>query len=80
MLEGDSEKLVKIEGRLRKRVVRQDDALSLVANAIRRSHSGFADPNRTIGAFIFLGPTGVGKTETARALASSSTTTRPLSG
>jgi ATP-dependent Clp protease ATP-binding subunit ClpB len=70
MLEGESEKLVKMEERLRERVVGQDDALTLVANAIRRARSGLADPNRPIGSFIFLGPTGVGKTETARALAS----------
>jgi ATP-dependent Clp protease ATP-binding subunit ClpB len=70
MLEGESEKLVKMEDRLRARVVGQDEALNLVANAIRRARSGLSDPNRPIGSFIFLGPTGVGKTETARALAS----------
>jgi ATP-dependent Clp protease ATP-binding subunit ClpB len=70
MLEGESEKLVKMEDRLRERVVGQDEALTLVANAIRRARSGLSDPNRPIGSFIFLGPTGVGKTETARALAS----------
>ena len=69
MLEGEVKKLVKMEDRLRERVVGQDDALSVVANAIRRSRAGLSDPKRPIGSFIFLGPTGVGKTETARALA-----------
>ncbi|MFL5382346.1 MAG: AAA family ATPase, partial [Longimicrobiaceae bacterium] len=63
------EKLVQMEERLKSRVVGQDDALTLVANAVRRARSGLSDPNRPIGSFIFLGPTGVGKTETARALA-----------
>jgi ATP-dependent Clp protease ATP-binding subunit ClpB len=67
--ESESAKLVKMEDRLRSRVVGQDDALLLVANAVRRARSGLSDPNRPIGSFIFLGPTGVGKTETARALA-----------
>ncbi|MGA2754714.1 MAG: ATP-dependent chaperone ClpB [Terracidiphilus sp.] len=69
MLEGEVRKLVQMEDRLRERVVGQDDALSVVANAIRRSRAGLSDPKRPIGSFIFLGPTGVGKTETARALA-----------
>ncbi|MFQ5458240.1 MAG: ATP-dependent chaperone ClpB [Myxococcota bacterium] len=69
MMEGEVEKLLSMEDRLRLRVVGQDDALGLVANAIRRSRAGLGDPNRPIGSFIFLGPTGVGKTETARALA-----------
>ena len=69
MLEGEREKLVKMEERLEKRVVGQKEALEAVANAVRRSRSGLQDPNRPIGSFIFLGPTGVGKTETARALA-----------
>ncbi|KAF0219502.1 MAG: ATP-dependent Clp protease ATP-binding subunit [Geobacteraceae bacterium] len=69
MLEGESEKLIRMEERLKTRVVGQDDALVLVANAVRRARSGLSDPNRPIGSFIFLGPTGVGKTETARALA-----------
>ncbi|MGA2570033.1 MAG: ATP-dependent chaperone ClpB [Terracidiphilus sp.] len=69
MLEGEVKKLVTMEDRLRERVVGQDDALSIVANAIRRSRAGLSDPKRPIGSFIFLGPTGVGKTETARALA-----------
>ncbi len=70
MLEGEVKKLVEMEDRLRERVVGQDDALSVVANAIRRSRAGLSDPKRPIGSFIFLGPTaGVGKTETARALA-----------
>ncbi len=69
MLEGEMAKLVKMEDRLRLRVVGQEDALKLVANAVRRSRAGLADPKRPIGSFIFLGPTGVGKTELARALA-----------
>ena len=69
MLEGEVKKLVQMEDRLRERVVGQDEALSTVANAIRRSRAGLSDPRRPIGSFIFLGPTGVGKTETARALA-----------
>ena len=69
MLEGEVRKLVQMEDRLRDRVVGQDAALATVANAIRRSRAGLSDPKRPIGSFIFLGPTGVGKTETARALA-----------
>jgi len=69
MLEGEVTKLVEMESRLRERVIGQDDALKTVANAIRRSRAGLSDPKRPIGSFIFLGPTGVGKTETARALA-----------
>ncbi len=69
MLEGEVTKLVQMEDRLRERVVGQDAALTVVANAIRRSRAGLSDPKRPIGSFIFLGPTGVGKTETARALA-----------
>ena len=69
MLEGEVKKLVEMEARLRERVVGQDAALAIVANAIRRSRAGLSDPKRPIGSFIFLGPTGVGKTETARALA-----------
>jgi ATP-dependent Clp protease ATP-binding subunit ClpB len=69
MLEGEVKKLVEMETRLRERVIGQDAALSVVANAIRRSRAGLSDPRRPIGSFIFLGPTGVGKTETARALA-----------
>jgi ATP-dependent Clp protease ATP-binding subunit ClpB len=69
MLEGEVKKLVQMETRLRERVVGQDAALTTVANAIRRSRAGLSDPKRPIGSFIFLGPTGVGKTETARALA-----------
>jgi ATP-dependent Clp protease ATP-binding subunit ClpB len=69
MLEGEMQKLVQMEDRLRERVVGQDEALEAVANAIRRSRAGLSDPKRPIGSFIFLGPTGVGKTETARALA-----------
>jgi ATP-dependent Clp protease ATP-binding subunit ClpB len=69
MLEGEVQKLTQMEDRLRERVVGQDEALRVVANAIRRSRAGLSDPKRPIGSFIFLGPTGVGKTETARALA-----------
>jgi len=69
LLEGEVAKLVRMEDVLRQRVVGQDEALRAVANAIRRSRSGLSDPNRPIGSFLFLGPTGVGKTELARALA-----------
>jgi ATP-dependent Clp protease ATP-binding subunit ClpB len=69
MLQGEREKLVKMEGSLQERVIGQKEAITAVANAVRRSRSGLQDPNRPIGSFIFLGPTGVGKTETARALA-----------
>jgi ATP-dependent Clp protease ATP-binding subunit ClpB len=69
MLEGEREKLLKMEERLRQRVIGQKEAITAVSNAVRRSRSGLQDPNRPIGSFIFLGPTGVGKTETARALA-----------
>jgi ATP-dependent Clp protease ATP-binding subunit ClpB len=69
MLEGEVKKLVTMEDRLRQRVVGQDAALQRVANAIRRSRAGLSDPKKPIGSFIFLGPTGVGKTELARALA-----------
>jgi ATP-dependent Clp protease ATP-binding subunit ClpB len=69
MLEGEREKLLKMEERLTQRVIGQKEAITAVSNAVRRSRSGLQDPNRPIGSFIFLGPTGVGKTETARALA-----------
>ncbi|MBW1686369.1 MAG: ATP-dependent chaperone ClpB [Deltaproteobacteria bacterium] len=69
MLEGEQEKLLRMEDQLRLRVVGQDDALRAVSAAVRRSRVGLQDPDRPIGSFIFLGPTGVGKTETARALA-----------
>jgi len=69
MLEGEMQKLVHMEERLRGRVVGQEEALSKVSHALRRSRAGLSDPNRPIGSFIFLGPTGVGKTELARALA-----------
>ncbi|HET8783474.1 MAG TPA: ATP-dependent chaperone ClpB [Pyrinomonadaceae bacterium] len=69
MLEGEMQKLVTMEDRLGKRVIGQEEALTAVANAVRRARAGLQDPNRPIGSFIFLGPTGVGKTETARALA-----------
>jgi ATP-dependent Clp protease ATP-binding subunit ClpB len=69
MLEGEVEKLVHMEGRLRQRVVGQEDAILAVSNAVRRARAGLQDPNRPIGSFIFMGPTGVGKTELARALA-----------
>ncbi|MGE0452535.1 MAG: ATP-dependent chaperone ClpB [Vicinamibacteria bacterium] len=69
MLESEVERLLRIEDQLRKRVVGQDEALLLVANAVRRSRAGLGDPRRPIGSFLFMGPTGVGKTELARALA-----------
>jgi ATP-dependent Clp protease ATP-binding subunit ClpB len=69
MLEGEMQKLVRMEDNLRRRVIGQDEALEAVANAVRRARAGLQDPNRPIGSFIFLGPTGVGKTETAKALA-----------
>ncbi|HEY3914763.1 MAG TPA: ATP-dependent chaperone ClpB [Verrucomicrobiae bacterium] len=69
MMEGEREKLVKMEERLRHRIIGQDEAISAVSNAVRRARGGLQDPNRPIGSFIFLGPTGVGKTELARALA-----------
>ncbi len=69
MLEGEMQKLLRIEQDLHARVIGQDDAISAVANAVRRGRAGLADPNKPIGSFIFLGPTGVGKTELARALA-----------
>ena len=69
LVEGEIEKLLKMEERLHQRVVGQDDAIAAVSNAIRRSRAGLQDPDRPLGSFIFLGPTGVGKTELARALA-----------
>ncbi len=69
MLEGDMEKLVKMEDRLHNRVISQDEAIEAVANTIRRARAGLQDPNRPLGSFLFLGPTGVGKTELAKALA-----------
>jgi ATP-dependent Clp protease ATP-binding subunit ClpB len=69
MLEGEMQKLVTMEERLSQRVIGQKEALTAVANAVRRARAGLQDPNRPVGSFIFLGPTGVGKTETARALA-----------
>ena len=69
LLEGEMEKLVQMEDRLHQRVVGQDQAITAVSNAVRRSRAGLQDPNRPIGSFIFIGPTGVGKTELARALA-----------
>lgn len=69
MLEGEMQKLVSMEDNLRKRVIGQDEGLIAVANAVRRARAGLQDPNRPVGSFIFLGPTGVGKTETAKALA-----------
>jgi ATP-dependent Clp protease ATP-binding subunit ClpB len=69
MLEGEKEKLVSMEDRLGLRVIGQEEAISAVSNAVRRARSGLQDPNRPIGSFIFMGPTGVGKTELAKALA-----------
>jgi ATP-dependent Clp protease ATP-binding subunit ClpB len=69
LVEGEIEKLMKMEDRLHERVIGQDEAITAISNAIRRSRAGLSDPNRPLGSFIFLGPTGVGKTELARALA-----------
>jgi ATP-dependent Clp protease ATP-binding subunit ClpB len=69
LLEGETEKLIHMEERLHQRVVGQDEAVEAVANALRRARTGLQDPNRPIGSFVFLGPTGVGKTELAKALA-----------
>src|SRR5207245_9574923 len=69
LLEGEMQKLLRLEEELHKRVVGQDEAVTAVAEAVIRARSGLKDPNRPIGSFIFLGPTGVGKTELARALA-----------
>ncbi|MCK4985430.1 MAG: AAA family ATPase, partial [Desulfobacterales bacterium] len=69
MLEGERDKLVHMETRLHRRVIGQDEAVTAVSNAVRRARSGLQDPNRPIGSFIFMGPTGVGKTELAKALA-----------
>ncbi|PYR58271.1 MAG: type VI secretion system ATPase TssH, partial [Acidobacteria bacterium] len=69
LMEGEVQKLIHMEERLHKRVIGQDDAINAVANAIRRARAGLQDPNRPLGSFLFLGPTGVGKTELARALA-----------
>jgi ATP-dependent Clp protease ATP-binding subunit ClpB len=69
LMEGEIQKLIQMEARLHERVVGQDEAITAVANAIRRARAGLQDPNRPLGSFIFLGPTGVGKTELARALA-----------
>jgi len=69
MLEGERDKLLRMEGNLHRRVVGQDEAVTAVANAIRRSRAGLSDPNRPYGSFLFLGPTGVGKTELTRAVA-----------
>ena len=69
MLEGEVEKLLKMEDRLKKRVIGQDEAIQVVSDAVRRARAGLSDPSRPIGSFIFLGPTGVGKTELTRALA-----------
>src|SRR5439155_22803414 len=69
LMEGEIEKLVHMEAGIHARMIDQDEAVSAVANAIRRSRAGLSDPNRPIGSFLFLGPTGVGKTELARALA-----------
>src|SRR5471032_429344 len=70
MLEGEKDKLLKMEGELAKRVVGQAEAVTAVSTAVRRARAGLQDPNRPIGSFMFLGPTGVGKTELTKALAS----------
>src|SRR5690606_7109757 len=69
MLESEKQRLTHLEDELASRVIGQRDAVTAVADAVRRSRAGLQDPNRPIGSFVFLGPTGVGKTETARALA-----------
>jgi len=69
LMEGEKEKLIRMEDKLRERVVGQDEAITLVSNSIRRARAGLQDPNRPLGSFIFMGPTGVGKTELARTLA-----------
>src|SRR5206468_9656064 len=69
LMQGEREKLLQMEDRLHERVIGQDEAISAVANAIRRSRSGLSDPNRPTGSFLFLGPTGVGKTELCKSLA-----------
>jgi ATP-dependent Clp protease ATP-binding subunit ClpB len=69
LMEGEVEKLIQMEDRLHERVIGQDEAIEAVSNALRRSRAGLSDPNRPIGSFLFLGPTGVGKTELAKALA-----------
>src|SRR5262249_23202378 len=69
MLEGELAKLLKMEERLHLRVIGQDEAITAITNAVRRARAGLQDPNRPLGSFLFLGPTGVGKTELARALA-----------
>jgi ATP-dependent Clp protease ATP-binding subunit ClpB len=69
LMEGEVEKLIQMEGRLHERVIGQEEAIAAVSNALRRSRAGLSDPNRPIGSFLFLGPTGVGKTELAKALA-----------
>src|SRR4029450_13846414 len=69
LMEGEVEKLIQMEARLHERVIGQDEAVEAVSNALRRSRAGLQDPNRPIGTFLFIGPTGVGKTELARALA-----------
>ena len=69
LIEGEVEKLVLMEDRIKERVIGQDEAISVVSNAIRRARAGLGDPNKPIGSFIFLGPTGVGKTELSKALA-----------
>src|SRR5205085_10439095 len=69
LMQGEREKLLMMEDKLHERVVGQDEAIAAVSNAIRRSRSGLSDPNRPTGSFLFLGPTGVGKTELCKALA-----------
>ena len=69
MLEGEAEKLVHMEDRIHERIIDQEEAVAAISEAIRRGRAGLKDPKRPIGSFIFLGPTGVGKTELARALA-----------
>ena len=76
LMQGERDKLLQMEGKLHERVVGQDEAITAVANAIRRSRAGLSDPNRPYGSFLFLGPTGVGKTELCKALPAFSSTAK----
>lgn len=78
MMQGEKDKLLHMEDKLHERVVGQDEAISAVSNAIRRSRSGLADPNKPLGSFLFLGPTGVGKTELCKALAGFCSTAKSI--
>ena len=80
MLEGEREKLLRMEEELGKRVIGQEEAVEAVSNAVRRARAGLQDPNRPLGSFLFLGPTGVGKTELTKALAGVPVRRRPGDG